>query len=84
MLQHLIAPQPSEQGGTNERHEMNTEDEEFTRIEQEIKRNGRPPMDPAKKKKMAAVSLSIEQKEKLRHLGGSVWLQKQIDKAKLP
>lgn len=64
---------------------MNTEDEEFTRIEQEIKRKtGRPPIDPAKKKQMAAVSLSIVQKEKLRLLGGSAWIQKQIDKAKLP
>ena len=64
---------------------MNTEDEEFTRIEQEIKRKtGRPPIDPAHKKQMAAVSLSIAQKEKLRELGGSAWIQKQINKARLP
>lgn len=63
---------------------MNTEDEEFTRIEQEIKRTGRPLIDPAKKKYMAAVSLSIQQREKMRLLGGSAWIQKQIDKAKLP
>lgn len=64
---------------------MNTEDEEFTRIEQEIKRKtGRPPIDPAHKKQMAAVSLTIAQREKMRRLGGSGWLQKQIDKAKLP
>lgn len=62
---------------------MNTEDDEFQRIEQEIKRTGRPLIDPAKKKQMAAVSLSIAQKEKLRELGGSAWLQKQIDKAKI-
>jgi hypothetical protein len=62
---------------------VNTEDEEFQRIEQEIKRIGRPLMNPADKKQMAAVSLSIAQKEKLRELGGSAWLQKQIDKAKI-
>jgi hypothetical protein len=62
---------------------MNTEDEEFQRIEQEIKRIGRPLMNPADKKQMAAVSLSIAQKEKLRELGGSAWLQKQIEKAKI-
>lgn len=64
---------------------MNTEDEEFTRIEQEIKRKtGRPPIDPENKKQMAAVSLTIAQREKMKALGGSAWLQKQIDKAKLP
>lgn len=63
---------------------MNAEDEEFARIEQEIKRIGRPPIDPADKKQMAAVSLSIKQREKMRLLGGSAWVQKQIDKAKLP
>ena len=63
---------------------MNTEDEEFQRIEQEIKRKtGRPPIDPAHKKQMVAVSLTIAQREKLRELGGSAWLQQQIDKAKL-
>jgi hypothetical protein len=64
---------------------MNTEDEEFERIEQEIKRKiGRPPIDPAHKKQMVAVSLSIQQREKMRLLGGSAWVQKQIEKAKLP
>lgn len=64
---------------------MNTEDKEFTRIEQEIKRKtGRPPIDPAHKKQMAAVSLTIAQREKMRKLGGSAWIQKQIDKARLP
>lgn len=59
---------------------MNTEDEEFTRIEQEIKRIGRPPIDPAHKKQMAAVSLTIAQKEKLRRLGGSKFIQRVIDR----
>ncbi len=63
---------------------MNTEDEEFQRIEQEIKRIGRPPIDPAHKKQMAAISLTIAQREKMRLLGGSAWVQQQIDKAKLP
>ncbi len=63
---------------------MNTEDEEFTRIEQEIKRKtGRPPTDPAHKKQMAAISLTIAQREKMRLLGGSAWVQQQIDKAKI-
>jgi hypothetical protein len=59
---------------------MNTEDEEFTRIEQEIKRKtGRPPIDPAHKKQMVAVCLTPLQRYKLRKLGGSKWLQDVID-----
>lgn len=62
---------------------MNTEDEEFTRIEQEIKRKtGRPPIDPAKKKHMVAISLSNSQREKMRRLGGSKFIQALIEKAK--
>lgn len=64
---------------------MNTEDEEFTRIEQEIKRKtGRPPIDPAKKRHMVAISLNSKQHQKLKALGGSAWAQRQIDKARLP
>ena len=62
---------------------MNTEDEEFQRIEQEIKRKtGRPPIDPAKKRHMVSISLTIAQREKMRRLGGSWWVQTQIDNAK--
>lgn len=63
---------------------MNTEEEEFQRIEQEIKRIGRPLMNPSKKKYMAAVSLTIQQREKMRRLGGSKFIQALIDKAKEP
>lgn len=64
---------------------MNTEDEEFERIDQEIKRKtGRPQVEPAKKRHMVAISLNKKQHEKLKALGGSAWAQRQIDKARLP
>lgn len=48
----------------------------------EKKKSGRPLLDPEKKKRMVAISLSNEQKAKLTRLGGSWWIQQQIEKAK--
>lgn len=41
---------------------------------------GRPPIGAAPMTR-ACVALSKEQREKLRRLGGSAWIRRQIDKA---
>jgi len=50
----------------------------------EKRKRGRPPIDPEVKKYMISISLTIKQREKMRILGGSAWIQEQIDKAKQP
>lgn len=47
-------------------------------------KRGRPAGNPNNKKIGVCICLTIEQREKMRLLGGSVWVQEQIDKAKQP
>lgn len=52
-------------------------------IHKNKKRNlGRPPIDPMKKKYMVSISLTIAQREKMRRLGGSRFVQEMIKRAK--
>lgn len=50
----------------------------------EKRKRGRPAGNPNNKKVGVCVCLTIEQREKMRSLGGSSWVQEQIDKAKQP
>lgn len=45
-------------------------------------KRGRPAGNPNNKKVGVCVCLTIEQREKMRSLGGSSWVQAQIEKAK--
>ena len=50
------------------------------KITETKKKAGRPRKEDAKKAVRIGVSMEPEQKIKLRELGGSRWIQKQIDK----
>jgi hypothetical protein len=56
---------------------MITEDDEFDRIEQEIKRRKDQPVE--KLTVVYTVKLSKEQRIKLLQLGGPTWIRNQID-----
>lgn len=45
---------------------------------------GRKPLDPQSATVSFPVKMSIEQREKLKRLGGATWVRKKIDVAKEP
>lgn len=59
---------------------MITEDDEFERIEQEIKRRKDQPAEPLTV--VYTVKLTQSQRVKLLQLGGPQWIRNQIDKEK--
>ena len=58
---------------------MNEEDDEFGRIEREIKQRQAPPASPAPV--TYSIKLSLGQRVKLMQLGGPKWIRAQIDVA---
>lgn len=58
---------------------MITEDDEFERIEQEIKRRKNQPVE--KLNVVYTVKLTQSQRVKLLKLGGPKWIREQIEKA---
>ena len=59
---------------------MITEDDEFERIEREIKRRKDQPAEPLTV--VYSIKLTLSQRIKLLQLGGPKWVREQIDKSK--